>query len=90
MIEPYADAECAGNPSDRWSTSGYYVFFRSDLVQRSFRKQRVVALSSAKARYKAPSHVSIELAWLKNLLAEIQASSISKLLDGVTIRMQDL
>lgn len=46
-------------------------------MQWGSRKQKVVALSSTKAEYKAISQASTQIAWLKSLLAEIKVSSFS-------------
>ncbi|XP_031288187.1 uncharacterized protein LOC116146890 [Pistacia vera] len=71
QLEGYADADWAGNVSDRKSTTGYCIFLGSKLVQWCSKKQSVVALSSTKAKYRALAQASTEIAWLQNLFQEL-------------------
>jgi len=51
-IEAYTDADWAGNPNDRRSTSGYFTLVGGNLVTWRSKKQKVVALSSAEAEFR--------------------------------------
>uniref|UniRef100_A0A2N9ERL8 Integrase catalytic domain-containing protein n=1 Tax=Fagus sylvatica TaxID=28930 RepID=A0A2N9ERL8_FAGSY len=64
------DADWAGSPSDRKSTTGYCTFIGGNLVTWRSKKQSVVARSSAEAEYRAMTHTTCELTWLRTVLQE--------------------
>ena len=70
-IERCTNADWAGNILDRKSTSGYFTFVGGNLVTWRSKKQKVVALSSAKAEFKGMAKGLCELLWLRRLLTEI-------------------
>lgn len=70
-IEAYTDADWAGNPVDRRSTSGYFTFVGGNLVTWKSKKQKVVALSSAEAKFRGIARELTEILWLRKMLAEI-------------------
>ncbi|XP_031256894.1 secreted RxLR effector protein 161-like [Pistacia vera] len=78
-IECYADADWESNLEDRRSTSGYCVYMDPNLIQWSSRKQKVVALSSTEAEYRALAQTGTEVAWLQSLFAELSIPITSKL-----------
>uniref|UniRef100_A0A2N9GBD9 Integrase catalytic domain-containing protein n=1 Tax=Fagus sylvatica TaxID=28930 RepID=A0A2N9GBD9_FAGSY len=69
-IEGYTDADWAGSPSDRKSTTGYCTFIGGNLVTWRSKKQSVVARSSVEAEYRAMAHTTCELTWLRTVLQE--------------------
>ena len=71
-IESYIDADWAGSPSNRKSTTGYCTFISGNLVIWRSKKQSVVAGSSAEAEYRAMAHTTCELTWLKTVLQEFR------------------
>ena len=70
-VQGFTDADWAGSPSDRRSTTGYCVFVGENLVSWKSKKQTVVALSNAESEYRAMSRTSCELLWIKHLLQEL-------------------
>jgi Reverse transcriptase (RNA-dependent DNA polymerase) len=70
-IRAYSDADWAGNPTDRRSTSGYCTFVGGNLVTWKSKKQAVVARSSAEAEYRAMAAITSEIVWLRLLLKEL-------------------
>ena len=71
-VEASTDADWAGSPSDRKSTTKYCAFLGGNLITWRSKKQIVVARSSAEVEYRAIAHTSCELMWIKHLLEELR------------------
>ncbi|KAK1609948.1 hypothetical protein QYE76_033621 [Lolium multiflorum] len=67
----YSDADWAGCPDTRRSTSGYCVYLGSSLVSWSSKRQPTVSRSSAEAEYRAVANAVAECTWLRQLLSEL-------------------
>ena len=68
-LSGFTDADWAGSPTDRKSTSGGVFSIGSTAVSWYSRKQRSVALSSAEAEYMAASLAACEAIWMRKILA---------------------
>lgn len=71
QLTAYSDADWAGCPSTRRSTSGFCVFLGNNLLFWSAKRQPTVSRSSAEAEYKGVANVVAETCWLRNLLLEM-------------------
>lgn len=76
-LRAYTDADWAGNPTDRRSTTGFCIFLGSSLISWRSKKQSVVSRSSTEAEYRAMADTSAELVWLRRLLLDFGVTSSS-------------
>eukprot|EP00253_Pinus_taeda_P025283 PITA_25283 len=72
----FTDADWAGSPTDRKSTSGGVFNIESTAVSWYSRKQRSVALISAEAEYMAASLAACEAIWMRKILVGLFGSHL--------------
>eukprot|EP00261_Vitis_vinifera_P039153 XP_019080396.1 PREDICTED: uncharacterized protein LOC109123854 [Vitis vinifera] len=70
----YSDADWAGCPDTRRSTSGYSIYLGDNLVSWSAKKQPTVSCSSCESEYHALATTAVELLWLTHLLHDLKVS----------------
>jgi hypothetical protein len=73
-IIAYSDADWAGCPDTRRSTSGYCVYLGDTLSSWSSKRQAIVSRSSAEAEYRAVANAVADCVWLRQLLGELSVS----------------
>ncbi|GKC75179.1 ribonuclease H-like domain-containing protein, partial [Tanacetum coccineum] len=71
QLTAYTDADWAGCPVTRRSTSGYCMFLGDNLLSWSAKRQITLSRSSAEAEYRGVANVVAETAWIRNLLREL-------------------
>jgi hypothetical protein len=74
LVSAFSDADWAGNVDDRMSIRGFAVFFGSNLVSWSARKQRTVSHLSTEAEYRSLADATAEVIWVQVLLHELGIS----------------
>jgi len=70
-ITVYSDADWAGCPDTRRSTSGFCIFLGSSLISWSSKRQNTVSRSSVEAEYRAIANAVSECSWIRHLLGEL-------------------
>ncbi|CAM8931172.1 unnamed protein product [Rhodiola kirilowii] len=70
----YSDADWAGCPDTRRSTSGYSIYLGHNLVSWSAKKQPTVSRSSCESEYRALAATAAEVLWIMHLLRDLKVS----------------
>ncbi|GJX75879.1 ribonuclease H-like domain-containing protein [Tanacetum coccineum] len=71
QLTAYFDADWAGCPATRRSTSGYCVFLGANIMSWSSKRQETLSRSSAEAEYRGVANAVAETSWVRNLLREL-------------------
>jgi hypothetical protein len=77
ILRAYSDADWAGDPSDRRSTTGFCIFLGDSLISWRSKKQTLTARSSTESEYRALADTTSEILWLRWLLADLETSQSS-------------
>ncbi|WJZ82231.1 hypothetical protein VitviT2T_002006 [Vitis vinifera] len=77
VLRAFSNADWAGDPTDRRSTTGYCFLIGSSLISWRSKKQTFVARSSTEAEYRALADTISELLWLRWLLKDLGVSTFS-------------
>nr|XP_016501945.1 PREDICTED: uncharacterized mitochondrial protein AtMg00810-like [Nicotiana tabacum] len=71
MVIAYSDADWAGCPDSRRSTSGFAMFLGSNLISWRAKKQPTVSKSSTEVEYRAIAYTVAETCWIRHILCEL-------------------
>lgn len=72
----HADADWAGDPESRRSTTGFVFSFGGGVISWASRRQLSVTLSSMEAEYVALCEASQETVWLRQLLSDFGETQV--------------
>ncbi|XP_025817673.1 uncharacterized protein LOC112894247 [Panicum hallii] len=67
----FSDADWAGCPDTRRSTSGFCIFLGDAMVSWSSKRQTTVSRSSAEAKYRGVANAVAKCTWLRQVLEEL-------------------
>lgn len=71
-LTAFCDADWAGCPTTRRSTTGFCIYLGSHCISWASKKQPTVSRSSAEAEYRALATTAAELTWLQYLLHDLK------------------
>ncbi|GJS47466.1 ribonuclease H-like domain-containing protein [Tanacetum coccineum] len=71
QLTAYTNADWAGCPITRRSTSGYCVFLGDNILSWSVKRHVTLSRYCVEAKYRGVANVVSETAWIRNLLREL-------------------
>ena len=71
VLYAFSDADWAGCPITRRSTTGYCTYLGGNCISWSSKKQPTVARSSTEAEYRALASTTAELTWIVYILRDL-------------------
>lgn len=73
----FSDADWAGCPLTRRSTTGFCTYLGSNLISWCAKKQPTISCSNSKAEYRAMAHTAAELTWLSFIFRDLHISLLT-------------
>ncbi|PKU61897.1 putative mitochondrial protein [Dendrobium catenatum] len=70
VLKSFSDADWAGDPLTRKSTTGFCSFLGDTLISWTVKKQKTVSRSSTESEYRALAALSSDIIWLRRLLTD--------------------
>ncbi|XP_025014012.2 uncharacterized mitochondrial protein AtMg00810-like [Ricinus communis] len=83
----YSDADWAGDPIDRKSTTGFCIFLSDSLISWKSKKQDIISRSSMEVEYRAMASTTCVIVWLQWLLADMGVFLRNRFIYIVIIRV---
>lgn len=74
-LSGFCDADYAGDPDTRRSTTGYAFCYANNLDTLASQRQKLVTLSTTEAEYVAATAAAGEAIWFRNLLKDVDINS---------------
>lgn len=85
-LHAYCDADWAGDPNDKKSTTGFVILLNGAPISWCSKKQNVVSRSSTEAEYRSIAETTSELQCLIHLLRELHI----ELMDTLTLHCDNI
>ncbi|PKU87026.1 Retrovirus-related Pol polyprotein from transposon TNT 1-94 [Dendrobium catenatum] len=74
-LQSFSDADWAGDPISRKSTSGYCSFLGTTLISWTVKKQHTTARSSTESEYRALAAAAADIIWLRRILSDFNINT---------------